>query len=238
MLSRLIHRIAVVAVKPWLPGAMWLWLRRRYPSRKKRSRASTHWRRIRRMNLTELAVHFGTDKWGSHRYTPHYERHFAPFKSETFTLLEIGIGGWGSQRSGGSSLRMWKAFFSRAEIIGLDIEDKSWLDRNRIRTYQGNQTDAALLGRIAEEATVLRVVIDDGSHRPAEVRATFEILFPLLADGGLYAIEDTQTSYWPEWGGSDWLGDPTTTMALVKSLVDGINYEHSSTKVTSRRTQI
>ena len=41
------------------------------------------------------------------------------------------------------------------------------------------------------------MVVDDGSHRPADIiRATFRLLFPLLPDGdGIYAIEDTQTSY-------------------------------------------
>ena len=69
------------------------------------------------------------------------------------------------------------------------------------------------------------VVIDDGSHRPEHILETFRILFPLLADGGIYAIEDTQTSYWPECRrqrGPRRTGHP---MALVKALIDGLNYE-------------
>ncbi len=177
------------------------------------------------MSLTELAIHFGTDKWGNHWYTPQYQRQFEPLRSERFTLLEIGIGGHAEERAGGASLRMWKVYFPKAQIVGLDIEDKSWLDRNRIRTCRGSQTDAELLRRIVREAGGVRVVIDDGSHTPSDVRATFDILFPLLDHGGFYAIEDTQTSYWPEWGGSERLDDPSTTMSFVKGLVDGVNYE-------------
>ena len=47
----------------------------------------------------------------------------------------------------------------------------------------------------------------------------------MLADGGLYVIEDVQTSYWPQWKGSLDLDDPTTTMAMVKRLLDGLNHE-------------
>jgi len=81
-----------------------------------------------------------------------------------------------------------------------------------------------VLERIVAEHGPIHVVIDDGSHRPEHVRATFAVLFPLLADGGTYIIEDTQTSYWPRWGGSEDRSDPDTTMALVKDLVDGLNW--------------
>ena len=177
------------------------------------------------MSLTELAQEFGTDKWGDHRYTPHYQRHLEHLRREKFTLLEIGIGGYARQRRGGASLRMWKHFFPRAQIFGLDIEDKSFVDRHRIRTFQGSQADEAVLKEIWAEADDIRVVIDDGSHRPEHIRETFRVLFPLLPDGGIYAIEDTQTSYWPEWGGSEDRNDPRTTMALVKDLIDGLNHE-------------
>ncbi|MDP2773673.1 MAG: hypothetical protein Q8O61_08955 [Nocardioides sp.] len=182
-------------------------------------------RALRAMSLTELADHFGTDKTGMHFYTPHYERHFGHLRKERFTLLEIGIGGYARSRKGGASLRMWKHFFPNAQIVGLDIQDKSFVRAPRIDSYQGSQDDEALLRRIVAEKAPVKLVVDDGSHRPEHIRKTFQVLFPLLEDGGVYAIEDTQTSYWPEWGGSEDRHDPTTTMALVKDLIDGLNYE-------------
>lgn len=176
--------------------------------------------------LTALAQQFGTDKWSAyHRYTPHYERHLGHLRDEEMTFLEIGIGGYSREGQGGASLRMWKAFFPKARIIGLDIHDKSFVDEERITSYRGSQVDPAILHRIIEEQGVPQVVIDDGSHRPEHIRDTFGILFPLLPSGAIYAIEDTQTSYWPEWGGSEDRNDPNTSMGLVKSLVDGLNYE-------------
>lgn len=176
-------------------------------------------------DLISLARHFGTDKWGAHRYAPHYEHHFGRFKRDAFTLFEIGIGGYSREKQGGASLRMWKAFFPKAQIIGLDIEDKSFVEEPRIATFQGSQVNEPLLRTIVSGAKNLRIVLDDGSHRPEHIRRTFDILFPLLPAGGLYAIEDTQTSYWPRYGGSLDLDDPLTTMGLVKRLVDGLNYE-------------
>jgi demethylmacrocin O-methyltransferase len=140
-------------------------------------------------------------------------------------MLEIGVGGYSREGKGGASLRMWKHFFPKAQILGLDIQDKSFVDAPRIKTIQGSQVDEELLVQIVKEHGPLEVIVDDGSHRPEHIRETFRILFPLLADGGIYAIEDTQTSYWPTWGGSEALDDPTRTMGLVKSLLDGLNYE-------------
>jgi hypothetical protein len=177
------------------------------------------------MSLTELAEEFGSDKWGVHRYTPHYERHFAPLRDREMLVLELGIGGYARERQGGASLRMWKWFFPRAQVVGVDIEDKSFVDEPRITSFQGSQTDRALMRRIAKLFGAPAIVIDDGSHRPPHVIKSFQTLFPMLEDGGLYVIEDVQTSYWPAWKGSLDLDDPSTSMAMVKRLLDGLNHE-------------
>ena len=189
------------------------------------------WARLRggpdpvRPDLTEIARRTGTDKWGLHFYTPHYERHLAHLRDEEFVLLEIGVGGYARTGQGGGSLRMWRRYFQQAQVVGLDIEDKSFVDRPRMTTVQGDQSDPAVLESIIQRFGVPRVVIDDGSHRPEHIKATFDVLFPLLPSGAIYAIEDTQTSYWPEFGGSEDRDSPDTTMGLVKRLVDGLNHE-------------
>lgn len=181
--------------------------------------------RLRNSSLTELAVEFRTDKWGVHRYTPHYERHLSHLKDEQFTLLELGIGGYTNKRRSGASLRMWRWFFPRAQIVGLDIEDKTWLTKGRQHAYLGDQTDPEILQRIIDERGAPMVVIDDGSHIPAHVRSSFQYLFPRLPEGAIYCIEDIQTSYWPEWGGQVDPKASGTSMDLVKDLIDGLNHE-------------
>jgi hypothetical protein len=179
-----------------------------------------------RPSLTKLAKRFKTDKWGRyHKYTPHYQRHFRAWRDRPINLLEIGIGGYAREGDGGKSLRMWKAYFPQAQIFGLDLQDKSFVDEPRIRTFQGDQTDPAVLTAIAEAAGELHLIIDDGSHRSPDIIASFEFLFPLLAADGIYVIEDTQTSYWPEFDGQEDPAAGGTTMAFVKQLIDGLNYE-------------
>ncbi|MFJ4837377.1 hypothetical protein [Streptomyces sp. NPDC088746] len=176
-------------------------------------------------DLRKLAQHFRTDKWGTHRYAQHYQRHLEHLKDESFNLLEIGIGGYSRAGQGGASLRMWKHFFPKAQIFGMDIQDKSFVDEERITTFIGDQSDPGSLIGVASKIGTLDVIIDDGSHLSPHILTTFETLFPLLKDGGIYAVEDTQTSYWPEWQGSEDRDDPKTSMSMLKRLADGLNYE-------------
>jgi hypothetical protein len=179
-----------------------------------------------RPGLTELAQRHGTDKWGRHhRYTPHYERHLAHLRDRDVRLLEIGVGGYGNDEYGGASLRMWKAFFPRGRIFGIDIEDKSVFEEERIRIFRGSQVDEAFLAGVLAEIGTPDVIIDDGSHVNAHMVRTFEILFQRLAEDGVYVVEDTQTAYWPRFGGHPpGTPGPRTFMDFVKERVDGVNH--------------
>lgn len=181
-------------------------------------------------NLTALAVKYGTDKYGLHHYTPHYENHFRKLRRRKLNVLEIGIGGYDDPKQGADSLRMWRDYFPNAKIFGIDIYDKSFHDETRIKTFQGSQIDTDFLGKVCDEIGKIDIIIDDGSHINKDVITSFKFLFPRLADDGIYAIEDTQTSYWRtafnvEWGGSSDLKSDATMMGFLKTLVDGLNYE-------------
>jgi hypothetical protein len=119
---------------------------------------------------------------------------------------------------------MWKAWFPRARVCGLDLYDKSALQEDRIRIFQGSQDDPAVIERLVAETGPLDVVIDDGSHYVPHVLRTFELLFPHLREGGVYAAEDLQTSYWPKFGGSLDPDGRDTSMAAFKRLADGLNH--------------
>ena len=176
-------------------------------------------------DLTALATVFRTDKWNAHWYIRHYERYFRPLRFKRLNILEIGVGGYADPRVGGHSLRMWKAYFPKSQIYGIDCYDKRALEEPRIRVFQGRQEDPDFFRRVATAIGRLDIVIDDGSHANAHVITAFETLFLLLADDGIYVVEDTQTSYWPGFGGrSDEVNDPQTTMGYFKRLVDGLNH--------------
>jgi hypothetical protein len=175
-------------------------------------------------DLADIARRHGTDKVDTHAYTRHYARHLGHLRDRPIRLLEIGIGGYADPRAGGGSLRMWRDYFRQGMIVGLDLWDKRSHAEERIRIYQGSQADPAVLQRVIEECGPFDVVVDDGSHVCAHILASFAYLFARgLADEGIYAIEDLQTSYWPSFGGHD---PPTakTSMGLIRDLCDGLNY--------------
>jgi hypothetical protein len=176
-----------------------------------------------RSNLSLLARIHETDKWGGHWYTQHYQAHFHRLRKRRLNLLEIGVGGYGDPRAGGESLRMWKDYFPKANIYGIDIFDKSGLQEPRIRIFQGSQADPDFLRWVASQIGRLDIVIDDGSHLNEHMVISFQTLFPLLAEGGFYAIEDLHAAYMEDREGSEAVGDRAPAIALCKRLVDGLN---------------
>ena len=115
-------------------------------------------------DLDELGRIYGTDKIGIHFYTQHYKHHFEHLRNRKLNLLEIGVGGYDKPFSGGKSLRMWKKYFPEGNIFSIDIYDKSALQEERIRIFQGSQVDSEFLEKVCAEIGDLDIIIDDGSH--------------------------------------------------------------------------
>jgi hypothetical protein len=177
-----------------------------------------------RRNLTALAIVYWSDKAGAHRYTHHYERHLRHLRRRSLRLLEIGVGGYDSPTWGGASLRMWRDYFPHGEIHGLDINEKL-IHEPRIQIHRGDQADEDFMRALGHEHGPFDIIVDDGSHRNAHIRASFAALFrDHLAPGGMYVIEDMATAYDPQYGGGP-VGHPGTSVELVKSLVDDVNVE-------------
>jgi hypothetical protein len=179
---------------------------------------------IYKHDLNSLGKLYKTDKIGSHHYTQHYMAHLKRFKYKKIKLLEIGVGGYSLPHFGGHSLRMWKSYFRFGKIFSIDIYDKSMLQEKRIKIFKGSQVDEGFLNKVVEEIGVIDIIIDDGSHLNEHVIQTFQILFPKLKDGGVYVVEDTQTSYWEDFGGcSKDLKNSKTSMNFFKGLTDALN---------------
>jgi len=208
------------------------WLRRHVSDSQVRTLKHKYGRLLHGNDLSRLARLFGTDKEASHFYTQHYHQHFKALRLKPVNVLEIGIGGYDDPNQGGQSLRMWKAYFPKGRINGIDLYDKRPHEQTRIRTFAGSQVDEPFLKQVIAEIGTPDIIIDDGSHRSEHIVASFKILFPLLAPNGIYAVEDLQTSYWgagstviDDWGGSSDLNAPHTSMNFLKSLIDSLNYE-------------
>ena len=138
---------------------------------------------------------YGSDKIES-GYMSVYERLFQPLVGQPVALLELGI-------FKGESLRLWRDYFPRGTIVGLDIKPIEMDDPGgRIHVYRGPQEDTALLSRIAHEhaAAGFDIIIDDASHLAWPTRIAFWHLFEHhLKPGGIYVIEDWGTGYWDDW---------------------------------------
>jgi hypothetical protein len=175
-------------------------------------------------DLDTLAALYGTDKFGEHEYTPVYDALMRASRRKAVRLLEVGVGGY-TGALGGESLRMWASYFRRGRITGIDLYDKTALSAGRVQVFQCSQVDAPKLTALAQELGPFDFIIDDGSHLNAHQIETFGILWPHLKDGGVYIVEDVQTSYWPAYGGGP-LGSPgyeKSCMRWFKALADSVN---------------
>lgn len=196
-------------------------------------------RASRHSDLDALARRYGTDKSSlGHGYTTFYARHFKARRSAARMVLEIGVGGVTSGRgyettAGGQSLRMWRDYFPKAIIVGIDIHPKTVSD-DRIIFEQGDQSDQAFLAKLVSRYAPFDVVIDDGSHVGRDVNASFDGLWDAVNPGGFYVIEDLAVAYHPGWEGGP-PGTSGTAVDLIKKRVDHTvkRYEECSRPPTS-----
>lgn len=126
--------------------------------------------------LASIFRRYQCDK-ASHCYDQFYSTLPAPPR-----MLEAGV-------YKGASLRAWSEWWPSTEIIGLD-------DGQRLSVREMNAlsnqftiawTDVTKSGPLGAPADL---IIDDASHRPRDQSAVFRNLWPLLAPGGTYVIED------------------------------------------------
>jgi hypothetical protein len=134
--------------------------------------------------LDMIGILQGTDKTSlSNDYLRHYERILAGFRGQQVELLEIGV-------AQGESLRTWADFMPHAKIVGVDNNEGCLAHASdRITVEIGSQADPVFLSNIAGKYQP-SIIIDDGSHQAEHIMLTFQYLFPILRQGGVYIIED------------------------------------------------
>ena len=92
---------------------------------------------------------------------------------------------------------MWKAYFRRGNIFGIDIDPEcKRYEEDRIQIEIGSQDDGGFQKTCFGRDTKFDIIIDDGSHINRMTLASFELLFDSrLKKGGIYVIEDLGCSY-------------------------------------------
>lgn len=150
------------------------------------------------INLDSLGCKHNTDKASEvncnntilkgHDYLKYYEMFLNNFTRKKFAIVELGC-------FLGDSLRMWKEYFPKADIIGVDLNEnlRNSLNADGIKFICADATSDDLPAKILKTTKLdIKCIIDDCSHAWGDMRRSFEILFPYLSSGGYYIIEDLE----------------------------------------------
>lgn len=153
-------------------------------------------------NLEDVNIKkYDTDKF-SHGYIPFYQKVFNKI-SNCVNILEIGV-------YMGESLKLLSDFFPNATVYGLDINDKSEYDCEKIKTLIGDQEKREDLNKIKEN---FDLILDDGGHTMKQQQISFAVLFKKLKSNGVYIIEDLHTSDKEPWMNEN---DKISTLNMLK----------------------
>ncbi|MEL7463564.1 MAG: hypothetical protein AAFN79_05830 [Pseudomonadota bacterium] len=152
----------------------------------------------KRPSMTELAERHQTDKgFSKHRYTLLYDMLFQGLRDRDLNIMELGLQAGGPEQGAAldrettdaPSLRMLLDYFPKAEVIGVDVSDFSWIDSDRFTFVKCDMENREEIAAVAADAPALDIVIDDASHASRHQQMAFLELFPKLKSGGFYIIE-------------------------------------------------
>jgi len=179
-------------------------------------------------SFAEIGLRAGTDKITHHGYQRFYPRFLDSIRDSATGMLEIGI-----DRT--YSVTLWSNYFTNAKIYGMDIN--LGYQNDRVKIIKGDQSSVSDLANVSQQIKEpVQFIIDDGSHIPEHQLLTFDFFFQnLLQPGGIYIVEDIETSYWNK---GDCYGYPTnygyknprSFIERIKPMVDRINNEFLNTK--------
>lgn len=128
-------------------------------------------------------------------YFDAYDSLFQRYRGKPITFVEVGI--WG-----GGSLFMWRDFFgANARIIGIDMNPAAvkWRQEG-FEIFIGSQSDPNFWDQFKSEVGQVDILLDDGGHTYVQQIITMESMINQINDGGMLVVEDTHTSYMPNFG--------------------------------------
>lgn len=161
--------------------------------------------------LTDLGIKYGTDKSTYHNFTDFYDEHLHKHKESFKNILEIGV-------FFGSSLKMWKEYFTNCKIFGIDTENKTEFNDERTTVYICDQTDFNRINQLFED-DYFDLIIDDGCHNMREQQLSIMYFSKKLKRGGIYILEDLHTSVL-----NHNKINQQTTLSLIESLKDNLTF--------------
>ena len=142
-----------------------------------------------------------TDKNTVHSYLPLYQKLLEPIRHTAENILEVGIGNF-IEKNGGSLL-LWRNYFTKAKIHGVDILPQERVLDSLIQDKTVNlycNTDAYDTNFISQKLNHIKFdfLIDDGPHTLESQEKFVELYSPLLKEKGILIVEDVQDIEWLE----------------------------------------
>ncbi|PNY24885.1 8-demethyl-8-alpha-L-rhamnosyl tetracenomycin-C 2'-O-methyltransferase [Tolypocladium capitatum] len=186
--------------------------------------------RLEPPSFEQIARKYGTDKVTGHSYQSMYEKYLSPLRNLPVKMLEIGLG-CNMDYGPGASYYTWLEYFHNVELYFIESEAacaEKYKDKTAsAHVFTGDQADAAFLEQFAVDTTAdgqFDIIIDDGGHTMEQQITSLEHLWPIVKPGGLYVIEDLQTSFWEDYGGDPFTTDRAkhTTMKYLYHVLDDI----------------
>jgi hypothetical protein len=140
-------------------------------------------------NLQVILNKYNTKKNSKYNnYGKYYDRYLNNYINKQIRYLEIGMA------KGESLLAMCEYFVNAQVIAGIDrnpfcitFEEK----KKNIFVEIGKQNNELFLKKVNDKYGGFDIIIDDGSHELDDILVSFNTLFPLLNDKGVYIIENT-----------------------------------------------
>jgi len=162
-------------------------------------------------------VYFDTDKILPHQYFRAYVQ-IAGELGPQARVCELGV-------LGGESLRMFQALFPLGEITGVDISPGATWPPGTVKVISSHD-DPGLPVQLGGK---FDLIIDDGCHNGEVAEKSFSLLWPMVAPGGFYVVEDWMISLRPsERPGETWghiQGD--SMLRAVESFLPLLRYPDS-----------
>lgn len=140
-----------------------------------------------------------------HTYGIVYFNLFNHCRHDIKLVLEVGIGSTNSDilcnmtnnGTPGASLRVWRDFFPKAEVIGCDIDKNILFSDYRIKTFYVDQLKSETIRKLWStiNKSNFDIIIDDGLHNYEANINFFNHSYNQLKSGGVYIFEDVAYSY-------------------------------------------
>jgi hypothetical protein len=155
-------------------------------------------------DLDAIAREFNTDKASvfvnrrgetvdGHDYCRFYEFFLRDFRDRPITLVELGCGPlWNI----GASLRMFRKYLPEARIVGVDNKRRAKrLEAEGFEICVGDLGDPDFVRSLRRFRP--SIIVDDASHLWAHQILSISELYGSLESGGLFIMEDINTSFGP-----------------------------------------